>query len=158
MDDEKAGKSCTTLQIRRAFEATPERVFNAWTRTETLKRWWCPEGWLPARIEVDLRVGGSYRLAMCRECDAQCSAAYGRFLVIQPTTKLVYTWNWAGMLPDMPETQVTVEFRAIPHGTEVALRQEPLLIPLCTQHLSGWLAAFSRLAKAFEHQFVDQWN
>ena len=155
MDDDKAGRSCTTLQLRRRFEATPERVFKAWTQPETLRRWWCPDGWIPARIEVDLRVGGSYRLAMCRASDAQCIAVHGRFLVIQPASKLVYTWNWVGMLADMPETQVTVEFHSRPFGTEIVLRQEHLLIPLCTQHLSGWLAAFSRIAMTFKHQCVE---
>lgn len=156
MDDDKTGISCTTLQLRHRFEASPERVFHAWTRPETLRRWWCPEGWLPTRIEVDLRIGGFYRMAMCRESGAECIAVHGRFLVIQPAVRLVYTWNWVGMLPEMPETQVTVEFYAIPNGTEIFLRQEDLLIPLCTQHLSGWLAAFSRIAKTFEHQFVEQ--
>ena len=71
-----------------------------------------------------------------RASDAQCIAVHGRFLVIQPASKLVYTWNWVGMLADMPETQVMVEFHSRPFGTEIVLRQEHFLIPLCTQHLT----------------------
>ena len=54
------------IHAQRRFAAPPERVFHAWTEPEALKRWWCPPGWTAADIEVDLRVGGAYRIGMCR--------------------------------------------------------------------------------------------
>jgi len=54
------------------------------------------------------------------------------------------------VFPDMPETIVTVEFRAVTNGTELTLRQELLELPMCTRHLSGWLAACGRLAAVVE--------
>ena len=140
----------TTLRLWRRFEAAPERVFAAWTRPEALRLWWCPAGWVPAEIEVDPRPGGLYRLAMNRENDTQVVAVHGRFLEIVPVRRLVYMWRWHGAFPDMLETIVTVEFRAVTGGTELTLRQEPLELPICTRQLSGWLAACVRLAAVLE--------
>ena len=148
MDNAVAAETGTTLRLWHRFEATPERVFAAWTRPEALRLWWCPAGWRPVRIEVDLRQGGAYRLSMNREGGAQLVGVHGHFLEIEPTRRLVYTWRWDGAFPDMPETIVTVEFRAVTGGTEVALRQAVLELPMCTRLLSGWLAACERLEEA----------
>jgi len=147
MDKAVAAETGTTLRLWHRFEAAPERVFAAWTRPEALKLWWCPAGWRPVQIDVDLRLGGVYRLSMNREGDARLVTVNGRFLEIEPARRLVYTWRWDGVFPDMPETIVTVEFRAVTGGTELALRQGVLELPMCGRHLSGWLAAFGRLAE-----------
>lgn len=52
------------LVIERAINASPERVFDAFTDAEQLTRWWWPQGFTCPAAEVDLRVGGSYRIAM----------------------------------------------------------------------------------------------
>ena len=151
MDNADAAGTDTTLRLRHRFEAPPERIFEAWTRPETLRRWWCPAGWHPEAIEVDLRVGGSYRISMWRPADAHSVTVRGRFLQIQPDTKLVYTWRWEGVFEVMPETRVTVEFRPHEGGTELALWQEELTMRYCALHLSGWLAAWSRIEGAISN-------
>src|SRR4249919_18532 len=103
MDDTVAERTGATLRLWYRFEATPERVFAAWTRPEALRLWWCPAGWHPAAIEVDLRLGGSYRLSMHRAIGAPPVTVHGRFIEIEPPVKLVYTWKWDGVFPEMPE-------------------------------------------------------
>lgn len=164
MDDDVAFGTGTTLWHRYKFGTSVDRVFEAWTQPRTLKLWWCPDGWHPAKIEVDLRPGGAYRIAMRRDNGQQSVAVQGRFLEVVPPTRLVYSWRWEGAFPDMPETQVTVDFRAFGQGTEVVLRQEPIALPQCTRHLDGWLAACGRLAgivdipmrqtRSLERQFI----
>ena len=141
------GRSGTALRFRRRIAASPERVFAAWTRPEALKLWWCPDGWLPDEIAVDLRVGGSYRIVMRRESGDRQDAVgvYGRFLEIVAGARLVYTWRWDGAFPDMPETRITVEFRAVDGATEIALVQDELPLSLCTRQLGGWLEAVGRM-------------
>ena len=52
------------LVIERTLKAAPERVFDAFTDPEQLTSWWWPNGFSCPAAEVDLRVGGSYRIAM----------------------------------------------------------------------------------------------
>ena len=52
-----------SLAVRRVVRAAPERVFDAWTRPEELRRWWGPNGLVCTEAHVDLRVGGRYRIA-----------------------------------------------------------------------------------------------
>ena len=134
------------LEIRRQFRAAPERVFNAWTQPETLKRWWCPPGWTPDGIEVDLRAGGAYRIGMRRQKDDHAVRVCGHFLHVQPPTKLVYTWLWEGAFDEMPQTQVTVLFLPAVGGTEVVLQHEDFpSIPLWQEHRAGWIAGCDRM-------------
>jgi uncharacterized protein YndB with AHSA1/START domain len=146
MHDGVAAGSEFTLRLRHRFETTRERVFAAWTNPEALKRWWCPPGWHPLGIEVNLREGGRYRFSMQRESGAQVITAHGVFLTVEAPSRLVYTWIWDGVFPDMPVTKVTVDFRTVGGGTELELRQEGLSLVVCAQHLSGWMDAFERLS------------
>ena len=112
------------LRLTRRFAAPRERVFDAWTTAEALKRWWCPPGWEPERIAVDLRVGGAYYLGM-RQLDGDSVVSIqGRFLEVHRPERLVYTWRWHGAFEGMPETGVTVEFRSVEGGTDVVVVHE----------------------------------
>jgi uncharacterized protein YndB with AHSA1/START domain len=52
------------LVLERTIKASPERVFDAFTDPAQLEKWWWPKGFTCPAAEVDLRVGGMYRLAM----------------------------------------------------------------------------------------------
>ena len=52
------------LVIERALSSPPERVFDAFTDPAQLTEWWWPDGFSCPAAEVDLRVGGTYRIAM----------------------------------------------------------------------------------------------
>jgi len=142
----------TTLRFRRQFAASPERVFAAWTRPQALSLWWCPAGWEAVDFTVDLRPGGRYRLEMRRIDGSRRVAVQGQFEAIEPPLRLIYTWHWVGAFPDMPLTQVRVRFHPTPGGTELELEQEPLALPLCARHTSGWLHACQRLNRMLERQ------
>ena len=148
MDFAVAARSEFTLRLRHKFNASCEKVFAAWTKPEALKRWWSPPGWYPQEIQVDLREGGRYRFSMRREGGAQVITAYGIFLTIEAPSRLVYTWSWDGIFPDMPETRIIVDFHTIPTGTEIVLCQEDLSMRVCANHLSGWMDALDRLGNA----------
>ena len=50
--------------MTREFSATPQMLFDAWTKPELLKRWFGPPGWELPECEVDLRIGGRWRYLM----------------------------------------------------------------------------------------------
>lgn len=99
-------------------------------------------------MRVDLREGGTYTLSMQRISDGQVVTAHGIFQEVIVPSRLVYTWNWDGAFPDMPQTRVTVEFRAASDGTEVSLCQDDLSMRVCGSHLTGWMKALNRLETA----------
>ena len=142
------GTGSIDLRLTRRFAAPRERVFNAWTTPEALKRWWCPPGWAPERIDVDLRTGGAYCLEM-RQLDGDTVVSIqGRFLHVHRPERLVYTWQWRGAFEEMPETRVTVEFHSIDGGTEVVVVHQNFPdVRIWQRHRSGWIAACDRMER-----------
>jgi uncharacterized protein YndB with AHSA1/START domain len=52
------------LTLTRIFDAPRELVFQAWTDPAHLKRWWGPNGFTTPACDVDLRIGGTWRIVM----------------------------------------------------------------------------------------------
>jgi len=46
------------FEISRVFDAPRERVWQAWTDAEALKKWWGPKGFVVTHCKVDLKPGG----------------------------------------------------------------------------------------------------
>src|SRR4051812_38869850 len=52
----------STIDMERVYDATPARVFAAWSSKEALLRWGCPgSGWGSGIESFDFRVGGGER-------------------------------------------------------------------------------------------------
>ena len=62
--DVRTATPAKQLVIERTLKASPERVFDAFTDPEQLTQWWWPKGFTCPAAQVDLRVGGTYKLAM----------------------------------------------------------------------------------------------
>ena len=52
------------LVVTRQFNASPQTVFDAWTKPEHVKHWWGPFGMTMALCEIDLRTGGAFRFVL----------------------------------------------------------------------------------------------
>ena len=136
------------LRLTRHFDIPRERVFEAWTTPEALKRWWCPPGWVPERIDVDLRPGGAYCFAMRQAGEKTTVSIEGRFVEVVRPERLAYTWNWNGAFDGMPETFVTVEFHGSAAGTDVVVTHENFPdVRLWHKHRTGWIDACDRMER-----------
>jgi uncharacterized protein YndB with AHSA1/START domain len=134
------------FELQRRFRASPERVFRAWTQPVALREWWCPAGWMAGEIEVDLRIGGTYRIAMTRTAGGAPVAVSGQFLEVEPPARLVYTWCWEGAFMEMPPTLVSLELEGSAEETLLTLRHQNFVnAALSRQHRSGWISACDRL-------------
>ena len=139
----------TTLRLKRTINASPERVFEAWTRPGDLKRWSCTEGLSLADVQVDLREGGAFLLDMV-DPEGGHHTAYGEYRQIDPPRRLVYTWDWRQDDHRVGETLVTVEFNAKGDGTEVVMTHEKLpSIEMRDSHAEGWTSCLERLQQLF---------
>jgi uncharacterized protein YndB with AHSA1/START domain len=82
------------VSIERAFAASAEEVFDAWTSPEVMRRWFHPApDWGTPEAEVDLRVGGTVRVAM-RRPDGTEAEARGEYTLIDRPHRLVMTWTF----------------------------------------------------------------
>jgi uncharacterized protein YndB with AHSA1/START domain len=97
------------LRIERTFDAPIERVFEAWTSAEVLRRWLhAGPDWETPVAQVDLRVGGNIRIVMRNPSDGGDRGAGGDYVVVDPPSRLVFTWIWDHH-PDQPQL-IELEF------------------------------------------------
>jgi uncharacterized protein YndB with AHSA1/START domain len=89
----------TTVRISRTFDHPPEALFAAFTQPDLVARWmWAGLGSQPS-AEIDLRVGGRYRIAITAPPDddtwpGEERAMRGVYVEIEPNRRLVYTLHW----------------------------------------------------------------
>jgi uncharacterized protein YndB with AHSA1/START domain len=102
-------KSERELVVTRSFNGPARIVFEAWTRPELFKRWWVPKsfGLSLLSCEMDVRVGGTYRLVFAASPEPM--AFFGRYNEVVPHSRLVWTNDEGG--EDGPVTTVTFEER-----------------------------------------------
>ena len=88
----------TTLSIGKTINAPRELVFKAWTEPESLSRWsGAGPGSTTTIAEVDLRLGGTYRLGMVVPNHDKPFILGGTYKEIVSGDKLVYTWEWENL-------------------------------------------------------------
>lgn len=144
-----------TLVVRKTIHATRERLFDAWTRPEELKKWWGPQSVTCTDASVELTPGGSYRLANLFP-NGDLVWISGEFEVIDRPHRLVYTWRVSpsaidGTVIDAgagPTERVTVTFEPRGANTEVTITHERIpSIPVRTVHEQGWHGCLDKLAE-----------
>jgi len=98
-------KSERELVVTRTVNGPARIVFEAWTKPELFKQWWVPKsmGMLLRSCEMDVRVGGRYRL----EFEPDAMAFFGTYLEVTPHSRLVWTNDEGG--DGGPVTTVTFE-------------------------------------------------
>lgn len=133
------------LELKCVLEAPRERIFTMLTEPAELAKWWGPHGFTTPGVELDLSVGGSYRVAM-QPPEGDVFHLSGEFLEIDPPSRLVYTFRWDEPVPDDRETVVRLSFTAVGEATEVALSQGKFATEeRLTLHRGGWTDSFERL-------------
>ena len=81
------------LVVSRTINGPARLVFEAWTRPELFKRWWVPAA-APITLlacELDVRVGGRYRLVFGVNGTDQQMEFFGRYLEVTPNSRIVWT-------------------------------------------------------------------
>jgi uncharacterized protein YndB with AHSA1/START domain len=101
-------KSERELVVTRTFNAPARIVFEAWTKPELFKQWWVPKsmGMFLRSCEMDVRVGGTYRLVFDHD-GPEPMAFFGRYIEVTPHSRLVWTSDEGG--DSVPVTTVTFE-------------------------------------------------
>lgn len=89
-------RSDREVVVTRLIAAPARKVFAAWTRPELFRQWWVPKSAPVALVscEMDVRVGGSYRLVF--EYQGNQMAFFGFYREVVPDARVVWTNDEAG--------------------------------------------------------------
>jgi len=140
-----------SLQLERTFTASPEQVFDAWTRADLLQAWFAPGEGFEITAEADPRPGGRFRIAMRHVESGAPHVAVGEYLEVDRPRRIVCTWRWEeGDVAGQPETRLSLDFE--PDGDGVRLRLTHERFPdgdLRDKHVQGWTSCLDRLVAHF---------
>jgi uncharacterized protein YndB with AHSA1/START domain len=137
--------SVPALVLRRTYATTAERLFSAWTTPETATKFLGP-GEIAATVEMDVRPGGSYRIAMHRP-EGDVWIVKGEYREVLPSRRLAMTWRWEEVNPaEECDSLLTLEFGDVPGGAELILTHEKLAnVDSRDRHGDGWRVIMDQL-------------
>ena len=139
----------TTLQIRRAFNAPREKLFQAWTDPKKMTEWFChaKPNLIGKLVVMDVRSGGQYGFDVS-DANGKVFKVRGEYLEIKEPEKLVFTWFWETE-PAYGNTVVTLEFVDLGNKSELILTHERFAnSDARDKHSIGWAFCLDSL----------QWN
>ncbi len=144
-----------SVRVHKLIRAPIAKVYDAWMQPELRKQWWAGDPSMTCTMcEIDVQVGGSYRINMVKGDDEY--VAVGEILELDPPRKMVFSWTWEGS-PLGENSVVTVdliecEFEGNP-ATEVVLTHDRLDSPMArSEHNSGWAGCMRSLGFYFHGQ------
>lgn len=135
------------LELTCTLDASRERVFEALTDPAELVKWWGPSGFTTPEIEIDPKVGGSYRFGM-QPPEGELFHLAGEFFEVDPPTRLAYSFRWEEPDPDDRETLVRLSVDAVAERTRLSLWHGTFATEArLALHRSGWTESLEKLSE-----------
>lgn len=147
--------STNTVRLHRVLRAPAERVYRAFLDAEALAKWLPPHGFTCKVHQLDVKVGGTYKMSFTNFSSGRAHSFGGKYLELVPGERIRYTDRFDD--PGLPgEMQTTITLRPVSCGTELNVLQEglPEVIPLEACYL-GWQESLILLAQLVEPEIPD---
>ena len=147
--------SIGTVHLHRVLRAKPEKIYRAFLDAEALARWLPPNGFTCKVDHLDVKVGGTFKMAFRNFGTGNSQSFGGSYLELIPNERIRHTDKFDD--PGLPgEMVMTVTLRAVACGTEVHIVQEgiPEAIPPEFCYL-GWQESLEHLARLVEPEIPD---
>lgn len=129
--------------------APPEVVYSEWWDPERMREWMCVGATLPTHIEIDPRVGGTYRIDI--DDAGHAFSITGRYLVLDPPSALAFTWRCTTWEPSVPESVVRVQLEPHDGGrTIMTIRHGRLPAELREDYKATWGRIAERLSRLLQ--------
>lgn len=132
------------IVLRRSYPVPPPAVWRAWVDAAVLRVWFGQADAPEWQAQMDVRIGGRYRLWM-RGPDGRYYEAYGEYREVVPGRKLVFTWTWKQGADT--EALITVVLKEAGGGTELEFMLDPVIDP---REREAWRADFERLEQLLQ--------
>jgi uncharacterized protein YndB with AHSA1/START domain len=142
--------STITISMARRFNASTDRVFEAWIKPELMKKWLFTSEATNKVLNNDPRLGGSWEIVDHRE--GVDYRAIGEYQEVRQPHKLVFTFK----MPQFSETEdiVRVTISQVREATEMLFTQE-IIVP----HEEGWTSEDSDKAlEEYGNQTEQGWS
>ena len=139
-----------TVSLHRVLRAPAERVYRAFLDADALARWLPPYGFTCKVHQLDVKVGGSFKMSFTNFSSGHSHSFGGTYLEVVPNEKLRYTDVFDD--PSLPgEMITTITLKSVSCGTDFTAVQEgiPEMIPPEMCYL-GWQESLRMLARVVE--------
>lgn len=144
-----------SVSFHRVLKATPEKVYRAFTTAGAMSAWFPPYGFFCTVDHMDVRVGGTYRMAFTSFTTGNKQGFSGKYLEVKPNEHLKFSDKFDD--PNLPgEITTSVWLKKVSVGTELRITQDgiPAAIPAEMCYL-GWQECLEKLAKLVEPEIPD---
>jgi uncharacterized protein YndB with AHSA1/START domain len=125
----------SVLRVTKRYRAPPARVFCAWTDPAIAGTWlFATASRSMARVQIDARVGGAFRLM--DERDGEVIEYAGDYVEVSPYRRLVFTL----LLPEQRRASTRVIVEIVPHetGSSLTLLHENVPAELASHIKARW--------------------
>ena len=144
-----------SVSLHKVLKASPEKVFRAFTEANAMAAWLPPYGFLCTVHELDVKVGGKYRMSFQNFSTGNGHSFGGEYLEIRTNEFIKNTDRFDD--PNLPGEMITsVWLKKVSVGTEIKILQEniPPAIPVEMCYL-GWQDSLDKLTKLVEPEIPD---
>lgn len=144
-----------TVRLHRVLQAPVERVYKAFTDKSALEYWLPPYGFTGTVHEIDVRVGGGYKMSFTNFGTGNGHSFTVKYVELVTNERIKHTdrfddENLAG------EMTVSIDLKPTSCGTDLSIMQEgiPAIIPPEMCYL-GWQESLAQLARLVEPDIPD---
>lgn len=145
-----------TVRLHRVLRAPAERVYKAFTDKSALERWLPPFGFTGTIHEIDIRIGGGYRMSFTNFGTGNSHSFTVGYVELVPYERIRHVDRFDN--EDLPgEMVVSIDLKTVSCGTDIRIVQEgiPAVIPEEMCYL-GWQESLEQLARLVEPDIADE--
>jgi uncharacterized protein YndB with AHSA1/START domain len=139
-----------SVHLTRVLRTTPAKLYRAFLEADAVAKWIAPFGFTCTVHEMDVRVGGRFKMSFKNFSTGSSHGFGGEYLELTPDARIRYTDQFDD--PNLPGTlTVSVTLQPVVCGTEIQIVQDgiPEVIPVAMCYL-GWQESLIQLAQLVE--------
>ena len=139
-----------TVRLHRVLRAPAERIYKAFTDKSALERWLPPYGFTGSIDNIDVQVGGGYRMSFTNFGSGSSHWFTVEYVELVTNERIRHTDRFDD--ENLPgEMVVLIDLKTVSCGTDIRIVQEgiPSVIPVEMCYL-GWQESLEQLAKLVE--------
>ena len=147
--------SANSVTLHRVLKTSPEKLYRAFTDANAIASWIPPYGFLCVVHEMNVQVGGSYKMSFINFSTGNGHSFGGDFLELRPNEFIKHTDKFDD--PNLPgEMTTSIWLTKVSCGTNLKIIQDgiPSMIPVEMCYL-GWQESLDKLTKLVEPEIPD---